>query len=157
MRGVVVFLSCILGCLSSLLQPYSFLCTNHTSLPRLLLRCLYTTPGKGHASRNLLGRGPHLSLAMWSTLTYAFTVPTSSARSVNSSGHSLTVTSWHPSGTFGLRTLSVPLPWFKYPTSKAHLFSILLINSRRPSVRPFLLSLPRSFTMSCKRPSPSSC
>ena len=36
--------------------------------------------------------GPHLSFSMWRTLMHVFTVPTSSTRSVNSSGPSLTVT-----------------------------------------------------------------
>ena len=40
---------------------------------------------------------------MWSTLVYDFHVPTSSARSVNSSGLSLTVTSGYPSESSSLR------------------------------------------------------
>ena len=43
-----------------------------------------------------------LSFSMWSTLMYDFHVHTSSARSVNSSRFSLTVTSGQPSDPFGL-------------------------------------------------------
>ena len=51
---------------------------------------------------------------------------------------------------------NVPMPRFRFPTSREDSLSILM-NSRKPSVRPFLLSLPRSFTIFCKRPPPSSC
>ena len=78
---------------------------------------------------------------MWSTLTYDFHVPTSSALSVNSSGLSVTVTFGYPSCPFGLRTLSDPTPSLRCPTS----------------VRPFLPSSQSFVTMFCVRPSQSSC
>ena len=98
----------------------------------------------------------HLSFAMWSTLMCDFRVPTSSARSVNSSGHSLAVTFGYPSDTFGLRTLKVPKPSFKCPTSRARWLSTCM-NFLNPSVRPFLLPSPRLITMFCRKPFPSSC
>ena len=73
-----------------------------------------------------------------------FNVPTSSAHNVDSSELSLTVTSGHPSGTVGFRTLNVP------PRVRCQIF----MNSRKPSVRPFLLSLQRFVTMFSMRPSP---
>ena len=94
---------------SQLPQP-SFLCKHHIALPSLLLRCLYTTPGRRRASQHLQGRTPPL-------LCYVVDiVPTSSARSVNSSGLSLTVTTG-PSSPFGLRTLKVTNPTLRCPTT----------------------------------------
>ena len=90
---------------------------------------------------------PHLSSSMW--LTYVFNVPTSSARSVNSSGLSLTVTSGRPYEPFGLRTLNFPTSRFRYPTSRARSLSIFM-NSHKPSVRPCMrfedLGLINTFT-----------
>ena len=73
---------------------------------------------------------------------YDFHVPTSSARSVNSSGLSQTVTSGYPSDPVGLRTFQVPKPSLKCHTSGARRLPTC-INS---------LS-----TMFCMKPSPSSC
>ena len=151
---------CLLGLMRLFNTPelYSFPCRSHNisseSFPSMPL---YNASQKACQSASTR-RGPHLSLSMWLTFTKAFNVSTSSALNVNSSEFSLTITSGHPSGTFGFRTLNVPvpLPRFKYPTSRARSLSTLM-NSRKPFVRPFLLSLPRSFTTFCKRPSPSSC
>ena len=74
---------------------------------------------------------------------YVFNEPTSSARSVNSSGLSLTVTSGRPSGTFGLRTLNFPMPWLKYPTSRARWLSVFM-NSQ-----PLREALPAPHTEVC--------
>ena len=100
----------------------------------LLLRCLCTTRDRRHTSRNQPG-GPSL-FSSWSTLMYVFHVPTSSARCVNSSGLSLTVTSGHLSATLGVRILNFSMPWLKYPTSRARWLSIFM-NSLSPCVMPF--------------------
>ena len=127
-RGVVVFFSCILGCLhfseglllsglpvaSILPQPYSFLCTKSSFLPNLLsFKCLCATPGRRQTSQHQPGEDPHLSCSMWSTFTKAFDVSTSSALNVNSSEFSLTITSGHPSSTFGFRLEMFPCPGSK--------------------------------------------
>ena len=90
---------------SSLPQPCSFRCKHRTALPSLLLRCLCTTPDRRHTSRSQPRWGHNFSFSVWSTMIYDFHVPTSSTRSVNSSGLSLTVTSGQPSDSFGVRTL----------------------------------------------------
>ena len=105
-RGVVVFFSCILGCLHFpkgfcflgllwLLHTHcpAHFCRRQTTLSSLFLQCPGTTPDRRRTNHDLPGEGPHLSFSMWSTLMYDFHVPTSSARSVNSSGLFLTVTS----------------------------------------------------------------
>ena len=122
-------------------QPYSLPSRSHTFLPNLLLRCLCTTSGRRHTSQHQPGEG-HLSGSMLSTCIRAFDVPCSSALDVNSSGLSLTITSEPPSGAFGFRTLNVPVPRRSAPTSRARPPPTVM-NSRRSSVRPLLLSLPK--------------
>ena len=64
---------------------------------------------------------------------------------------------FRPSPLGNLLILSAfELPWLKYPTSRARWLS-LLMNSRSPCVRPFLLPSQWFVTMLCMRPSPSSC
>ena len=60
--------------------------------------------------------------------------PHSPARSVNSSELSLTVTSGHPSGTLGLRTLNFPMPWLRYPTSRARWLSFFFSQPLREAL-----------------------
>ena len=142
---------------SSLPQPCSFPCRLHTYLPSLPLRCLYTTPDRRQTSQHQPGEDPiFLFQCGWLTLIYLFNVPTSFARSVNSSGLYLTVTFGHRSGTFVLCALNFPMPWHRYPTSSARWLSIFM-NSLSRCVRPFLLLTPRFVTIFYLRPSPSSC
>ena len=135
-------------------SPTHFFVRKNTCLPNHRFRCHCTTPDKKATSRNQ--GGPHLSFSVWLTVTNTFNVPTSSALNVNSSEFSLTVTSRHPSGTFGFRTFDVPVPRFRYQTSRARSLSIFM-KSCKPSVTPSLLPSPRFVTMFCMRPSPSSC
>ena len=66
--------------------PCSYPCRPHTFLPSLPLRGPYTTLGRRRAIQHLPGEDP--TSLFGSTLMYDFHVPTSSARSVSSSGAS---------------------------------------------------------------------
>ena len=158
-REVAVFFSCILGCLhfpeGFCFLGFMWLLYSHSPTHFFVRKVhffpifsfdasLYKASQKAYQSASTR-RGPHLSFSVWLTFTTAFDVSTSSALNVNSSEFSLTITSGHPSGTCGFVLEMFPCPGSSIQHQRPRSLSTSM-NSRKPFVRPFLLSLPRFFT-----------